>query len=157
MMEVEPYQFEGFIADLTMDFFKIFTKSFLGPFFINEIDKCAIFVVFFDVFVVFFCDFEIKLIVGMDADFGAPFEVWILVPEERHRAAELDMREYVLLASIFSQENKLSFSSVSSISIKISPSGNPPFTLSSFISSRDKCDFTGIVNASMGKVNDNKS
>lgn len=156
-MEVEPDQFEGFIADLTMNFFEIFTKSFLGPFFINEIDKCAIFVVFFDVFIVFFCDFEIKLIVGMDADFGAPFEVWILVPEEGHRAAELDMREYVFLASIFSQENKLSFSSVSSISIKISPSGNPAFTLSSFISSRDKCDFTGIVDASMGKVNDNKS
>jgi hypothetical protein len=157
MMEVEPDQFEGFIADLAMDFFEVFTKSFLGAFFINEIDKCAIFVVFFNVLVVFFGDFEIKLIVGMDADFGTPFEVWILVPEEGHRATELNMREYVLFATIFSQENKLSFSSIRSVSIKISPSGNPPFTLSSFISSRDKCDFTGIINASMSKVNDNKS
>lgn len=140
-----------------MNFFEIFTESFLGAFFIDEIDKSAIFVVFFDVLVVFFGDFEIKLIVGMDADFGAPFEVWILVPEEGHRAAELDMREYVLFASVFSQENKFCFSSVSSISIKISTSGNPPFTLPSFISSRHKCDFTGIINASMGEVNDDKS
>jgi hypothetical protein len=157
MMEVEPDQFEGFIADLTMDFFEVFTESFLGAFFIDEIDKSAIFVVFFDVLVVFFGDFEIKLVVGMDADFGAPFEVWILVPEEGHRATELDMREYVLFASILSQENELCFSSIRSVSIKISPSGNPAFTLSSFISSGDKCDFTGIINAGMGEVNDNKS
>ncbi len=152
-MEVEPDQFEGFIADLAMNFFEVLAEALLRTFFIDEIDKSTIFVVFLDVLVIFFCDFEVELIVGMDADFGAPFEVRILIPEEWHGATKLNMRKYVLLATIFSQENKLGFGSVGSVSIKVSASGNPPFTLPPLIPPRHKSHFTGIINARMCKIN----
>lgn len=110
-----------------------------------------------DIFIVFFCYLQIKLVIRMNTNFRIPFKVRILVPKERHWATELDMWEYILFTSILSEKNELSFSRVGSISIKIATSGDPPFTLSSLISSWYKGYLAWVIYSSVGKVYNNKT
>lgn len=152
MVKVEPDELERVISDFAMDFFKVFAEAFLWAFFVDEIDKCAVFVVFFDIIVVFAGDFEVKFVIGVDGDFGIPLKIWILVPEERHGATKLYMWEDIFLTAVFSEENKLSFSSVGSVPIKITASGNPPFSLSSLVPSRYQSHFARIVHSCMREV-----
>ncbi len=90
-------------------------------------------------------------------NFGAPLEIRVLVPEKGHGASQLYVWEDILFSSILSQEYKLSFSGIGSIAIKISAPGNPPFSLSSFISPANKSDLTRVINSSMSEVNDNEA
>ena len=93
----------------------------------------------------------------MNAHLWVPFQIRVLVPEKGHRASQLDMGKYVLFSCIFGQENQLSLCSVGSIPIEITASGDPPFTLPAFVPPGDKSDFTGVVDASVGEVDNNKA
>jgi len=67
------------------------------------------------------------------------------------------MRKDVLLSSILSKKNELCLSCVSCEAIEITTSGDPSFALSSLISSRNKCNLTGIIDSSMSEIYYNKS
>jgi hypothetical protein len=100
MVEVEPDQLKRVVADLSVDFLEVFAETFLWALFVDQVDEGAVLVVFLDVLVVFFCHLKVQFVVGVDVDFGAPLEVWVLVPEEGHWASELHMGEDILLSAI---------------------------------------------------------
>lgn len=93
----------------------------------------------------------------MNTDFRTPFKIRILSPKEWHWSSQLNMRKDVLLSSILSKKNELCLSCVRCESIEITTSGDPSLTLSSFISSRNKCNLTSIIDSSMSEVYYNKS
>jgi hypothetical protein len=66
------------------------------------------------------------------------------------------MRKYVLFSCIFSEEYHFCLCSVGCESIKIASSGDPSFTLSSLISSRNKCNLASIIDSSVSEINNNK-
>ena len=90
-------------------------------------------------------------------DFGAPLEVWVLVPEEGHRAAQLHVGEDILFAAVLGQEYKLSLGRIRRIPIKIGPPGNPPFPLSPLIPPRHQRHLTRIIHPRMCKINHHKA
>jgi len=67
------------------------------------------------------------------------------------------MRKYVLFSCILSKENKFSLGCVRCKSIKITPSSNPSFSLSSFVSSWNKSNLASIIGTCMSEVDNHKS
>lgn len=66
------------------------------------------------------------------------------------------MRKYVLLSSVLCQEDEFCFGSVCCVSVEITASSNPSFTLSSLVSSRNKSHFTRVIDPCVSEVNHNK-
>ena len=99
-MEIEPNKSKALVVDLLMHFFKVLTKALLGPFFINEIDQSAILVVLLNIFVVLFRHLQVQLVIAVNADFGAPFQIGVLVPEKWHWASQLHMRKYIFFTAV---------------------------------------------------------
>lgn len=155
-VEVEPDKLKTVITNCVMHLLKIVAKSFLRPLFVNEVDKSTIFKVSLDVIIVFLCDLTIVFIIRVDIHFGAPFQVRILSPEERHGSSKLYIGEDILFASALCQKDNFCFSSIGCITIEICPSSQPSLTLSSFISSRNKCDLTCIVDSCVREINGNE-